>query len=107
MGLSVTTSSARLAWYGWLVTLKAIVQNGRLVLDEPVEFADGEYELMVVRVELPPSVKVSESLRKELAEGVREAEAGETVGVDVLLGDLAAIEAEVAEDLKAQDAVDS
>ena len=71
--------------------LKAHVQNGRLVLDEPTDLPEGE---VVYLVPMDPGDDLDDeeraALHAELAASIAEAKAGELIDADVVMAELRA-----------------
>ena len=74
-----------------MVTLKAIVKNGHLVTDKPVNYPEGtELELVVVEPEEELDPEERAALNAVLAESWRQVQAGEGQPLDELLDELRA-----------------
>ena len=76
-----------------MLSLKASVRNGRLVLDEPTELPEGAViELVAVGGEGLDDLDDQEraALHSALAEGIAQDEAGDTVDADEVLAHLSA-----------------
>ncbi|MBN2360284.1 MAG: hypothetical protein JXR83_12600 [Deltaproteobacteria bacterium] len=75
-----------------MVTLKATVKNGRLVMDEPApEYPDGtQLELVVVEPEEELDAEERAELNAVLAQSWREVQAGEGQPLEDLLEELKA-----------------
>jgi hypothetical protein len=72
--------------------VKARVQNGRLVLDEPTELPEGTELELVAAVDAGDDLGDEEraALHASIDEGLRQADAGETVDADEVLARLRA-----------------
>lgn len=71
-----------------MLSLKASVRNGRLVLDEPTELPEGAVvDLVAVSGEALDDLDDEEraALHAALAEGIAQEEAGDTVDADEVL----------------------
>lgn len=70
-----------------MVTLKAIVKNGHLIMDEPApEYAEGEVvNLVVVEPEEELDAEEQAELNAVLAESLRQVQAGEGRPLDEIL----------------------
>ncbi len=76
-----------------MLSLKASVRNGRLVLDEPTELPEGaEVDLVAIGGDVLDTLDDEErrKLHAALAEGIAEDDAGDTVDADEMLSYLRA-----------------